>query len=410
MNKQEFERVARNVTPDKATCEISNKATPINGKPFFQALIKYKGHEITRLYADVKGTRISIKGKNFYYDINRDVDSLRNDLWDECYDRMKRLDAWDKKDSKPIDGVQTSLFDESFKVGVPYNQLVEQVLNEANLNQIRSKQMNSTRDQDKRRNERSTQITSEYMGISKFGIFNFRTTSQTHPGYFWYQTIECPNIINLADIIDDPEEHIEVRDIDVLLKANDVMIFCDDPDFLYSGFKYMAYSKKYGTKPENRPPVIRNPKEQGACCKHLYSVISLVDQMDTRQQMAKDVEQWLHYMNGDTITPFKNIVKAGQAKRKDKRLDWEDYPGELQKYLSSIADNRELLDKNDIDGSIKAYVDKVNKEQPNMTLDQFIEDLTGSKGLQGLIADMNLTDDTEDLRNYLIKYFKDIGF
>lgn len=227
MNKQEFERVARNVTPDKVTCEISNKATPINGKPFFQALIKYKGHEITRLYADVKGTRISIKGKNFYYDINRDADSLRNDLWDECYDKMKRLDAWDNKENKPIDGTQTSLFDESFRVGVPYNMLVEQVLNEANLNQIRSKQMNSTRDQDKRRNERSTQITSEYMGISKFGIFNFRTTSQTHPGYFWYQTIECPNIINLADIIDDPEEHIEVRDIDVLLKANDVMIFCD---------------------------------------------------------------------------------------------------------------------------------------------------------------------------------------
>lgn len=182
------------------------------------------------------------------------------------------------------------------------------------------------------------------------------------------------------------------------------------PDHLFSGFKYMAYSKKYGNKPENRPPVIRNPKEEGAVCKHLYSVIQLIDQMDTRQQMAKDVEQWLHYMNGDKYTNFAKPVKAGQVKRKDKRLDWEDYAGELQKYFTNIADNRELIDKNDIDGSIKAYVDIVNKEKPTMTLDQLIYDLTGNKDLNGLIADMNITDDTEDLRNYLIKYFKDIGF
>ena len=406
MTKVEFERAVRNALPDKVECLITDKATIINKKPFFQAIIKYKNHELTRIFADVKSRRVNIKGHNFFYDIDRDLDSLRADLYDECYDKKKEIDAWVDKEFKPTDGEQTSLFTEDGKMYL--NGAVR--LLEANMNQIRSKQMNSSREQDKRRNARASQINSEYMGISKFGVFNFRTQSQTHPGYYWYQTIECPNIINLSEVIDDPEEHIEVRDIDVLLKANDVMIFCDDPDFLYSGFKYMAYSKKYGNKPENRPPKIRNPKEEGAVCKHLYSVIQLVDQMATREQMAKDVEQWLHYMAGDKYTPFAKAVKAGQVKRKDKRIDWEDYPGEFDKYLNKIADTSELIDKNDVHGSIKAYIDKVNKEQPNMTLDNLIKDLTGSENLNGLVTDMDITDDSDDLKNYIIKYFKDAGF
>lgn len=397
----------------------------------------FKGY-INRAVSDMKNISIEYK-KQFYIDKNTNKkkvkflatinlkDTVVCRISGDAFNNEIRMDSFyvkpgidkdieysirqyiDRK-MKEIPGEQLSLFDEGFKVGVYLNEVKLEKLDEANMNQIRSKQMNSNREQDKRRNARASQIASEYMGISKFGIFNFRTQSQTHPGYYWYQTIECPNIIGLADIIEDPEEHIEVKDIDVLLKANDVMIFCDDPDFLYSGFKYMAYSKRYGNKPENRPPVIRNPKEEGAVCKHLYSVIQLIDQMPIREQMAKDTEQWLHYMNGDKYTQFAKPVKAGQVKRKDKRLDWEDYAGELQKYFTNIADNRELIDKNDIDGSIKAYVDIVNKEKPTMTLDQLIYDLTGNKDLNGLIADMNITDDTEDLRNYLIKYFKDIGF
>lgn len=410
MTKVEFERVARSVTPDKAECEITNKATPIGKekKVYFQAIIKYRGHELTRLFADVKDKRIKIKGLNFFYNIETDLDSLRNDLYDECIDKIKRYEAWDNEETKPAEGQQLSLFGEQTEVRL--GDLRQQYLIEANLNQIRSKQMNSSRDQDKRRNERANNITTEYMGISKFGIFNFRTTSQTHPGYFWYETIECPTIIGLADILDDPEEHIEIKDIDVLLKTRDVMIFCDCPDFLFSGFKYMAYSKKYGNKPESRPPKVRNPQEQGATCKHLYSVIQLIDNPNIRQQMAKDTEQWLHYMNGDKYTSFAKPVKAGQVKRKDKRLDWEDYAGEFQKYLQSIADNNDLLNKEDIEGSIRDYVDIVNKEKPTMTLDGFIKDLTGQNNLDSLVADMDITDDTEDLKNYIQRYFRDVGF
>lgn len=227
MTKVEFEVSVRKVLPDDMEVVIADKATPINKKLYFQAIVKYKGHEVTRLFADVHSNRISIKGQNFYYDIERDLEGLRDDLYKETFDKKKDIDAWVNKDNKPVDGEQLSLFGEGFKVGVYLNEVKLEKLDEANMNQIRSKQMNSNREQDKRRNARASQIASEYMGISKFGIFNFRTQSQTHPGYYWYQTIECPNIIGLADIIEDPEEHIEVKDIDVLLKANDVMIFCD---------------------------------------------------------------------------------------------------------------------------------------------------------------------------------------
>lgn len=182
------------------------------------------------------------------------------------------------------------------------------------------------------------------------------------------------------------------------------------PDHLFSGFKYMAYHKNYGKKPENRPPVIRNPKEEGACCKHLYSTIQLIDQMQTREQMAKDTEQWLHYMNGDKYTPFAKAVKAGQVKRKDKRLDWEDYDGEFHKYLANIANTSDIIDKNDIDGSIKDYVYRMAKEKPQMTLDNLIKDLTGNEDMNSLLAALDLTDDTEDLRNYITRYFRDRGF
>lgn len=96
------------------------------------------------------------------------------------------------------------------------------LLLEANIRNLKDKTANT----DPTRVEKSHNVQSKYLGISKFGILNFQTTSETHEGAKWYQTIEIPNIMQLADILDDPTDHITAGDVQALLSSNDVKVMC----------------------------------------------------------------------------------------------------------------------------------------------------------------------------------------
>ena len=96
------------------------------------------------------------------------------------------------------------------------------LLLEANIRNLKDKTANT----DPTRVEKSHNVQSRYLGISKFGILNFQTTSETHDGAKWYQTIEIPNMMQLADILDDPTDHITARDVQALLSSNDVKVMC----------------------------------------------------------------------------------------------------------------------------------------------------------------------------------------
>ena len=96
------------------------------------------------------------------------------------------------------------------------------LLLEANIKNLRDKTANT----DPTRVEKSHNVQSRYLGISKFGILNFQTTSETHDGAKWYQTIEIPNIMQLADILDDPTDHITAGDVQALLSSNDIKVMC----------------------------------------------------------------------------------------------------------------------------------------------------------------------------------------
>lgn len=65
-------------------------------------------------------------------------------------------------------------------------------------------------------------VTSEYIGISKFGIYNFRTTSQTYDGYYWFQSIEVPDLA--SKVID---EDITPDFIKNLIENEDINVYCD---------------------------------------------------------------------------------------------------------------------------------------------------------------------------------------
>ena len=94
----------------------------------------------------------------------------------------------------------------------------KEILNEARIRELQSK----TRSQTPKLADRADLVNTDYIGISKFGIFNFRTSSQTHPGNYWYQTLEVPNLSSKLQ-----DEDITPDLIRYLVEQDDIKSYCD---------------------------------------------------------------------------------------------------------------------------------------------------------------------------------------
>lgn len=268
-------------------------------------------------------------------------------------------------------------------------------LNEARLNRLAG----MTRSQTPKLASRSDFVKTDYIGISKFGIFNFRTSSQSSPGNYWYQTLEIPDF---QAKIEDSE--INSNFIQNLIQTEDIKVFCDCPSFLYWGFKYKAWNKDYGIEPENRKPELNNVRLQGGVCKHLLSVFDLINSGDLYEQMAKDTQNWLNYVNGETYKNFSKTRMLGDMRNKKNRISWENYDSFMNDYFASKAGMNKFLDDEDIKGSLKAEIERTAKTDPNMSLDDFISEEFGVDGIQGLANELQIDVD------YIKKYFADLGF
>ena len=271
----------------------------------------------------------------------------------------------------------------------------KEILNEARMGELQNK----TRTQTPKLADRADLVNTDYIGISKFGIFNFRTSSQTNPGNYWYQTLEVPDL--LAKVQD---EKITPELIKELVESDDIKVYCDDPSFLYWAFKYMAHTRDYGIEPENRAPQRNNVRLQGALCKHLLSVTDLIKSGSLYEQMAKDVYNWTRYMAGDTYSNFHKARMMGDANKKKNRISWENYDSFMNDYFASLAGMNKFLDDEDIKGSLKAEIDRTAKTDPSMTLDNFISDEFGVDGISGLAKELQIDED------YVKQYFKDLGW
>ena len=130
------------------------------------------------------------------------------------YDTFENLLNTGKKYCKGTIDINTKSVNE----GLILNLSNFQILTEARIQQLRDK----TRSQTPKLADRADFLKTDYIGISKFGIFNFRTTSQTNPGKYWYQTIEIPN---LAEKLLD--EDITPELIRSLLEQDDIKLYCD---------------------------------------------------------------------------------------------------------------------------------------------------------------------------------------
>lgn len=271
----------------------------------------------------------------------------------------------------------------------------KEILNEARLGQLEQK----TRQQTPKLAGRADLVTTDYIGISKFGIFNFRTSSQAHPGNYWYQTVEVPDL--QSKVMD---EEITPDLIRRLLEQDDIKLYCDDPSFLYWSFKYMAHTRDYGIEPETRAPKRNNVRLQGALCKHLLSVTDLIKSGKLYEQMAKDVSNWLKYMNGEQYKNFHKARMMGDAIRKKKRINWETADSFINDYFASKAGINKFLDDKDIQGSLRAEIERTAKSDPSMSLDDFISEEFGVDGIDGLAEELGIDKD------YIQNYFNKLGF
>ena len=119
------------------------------------------------------------------------------------------------------------------------------------------------------RRRSAEQITVFYQGVTKDGLLRFMCPSGTTPGKFWIQQVSLVHL----DVIRKRYPNKKFRDVVALAVKKDVKLFCNDPSFLYWGYKYIAWTQGFGLREETRRPDIRNPKLRGSVCKHLDAVL-----------------------------------------------------------------------------------------------------------------------------------------
>lgn len=96
-----------------------------------------------------------------------------------------------------------------------------------------SKLKRDTLTQDPTRAKKSKNVESKYIGISKYGVLNFETTSETHSGVKWYQEVHFPSLSGFMNIVEQGDE-IDAVDVQKAMKSDNIKISCftEDTDVL----------------------------------------------------------------------------------------------------------------------------------------------------------------------------------
>jgi hypothetical protein len=131
-----------------------------------------------------------------------------------------------------------------------------------------------------KRTKKSSKLTSEYVSVKKrldnkrIRTIEFKTKSQSNPNKVWTQKIQVPEYKDISKL----KKNIDLTEkVELAIKAGNVKISCNCPDFLYKGYEWMADAGDYGINKQNIPPNIKNPELEGSVCKHLHSVLKNID-------------------------------------------------------------------------------------------------------------------------------------
>ena len=202
--------------------------------------------------------------------------------------------------------------------------LNESVLNEMKLSQIKQKSKN----QDPERINRSRKVKSTYLGMSKFGILNFKTTSQSRNGHH-YQTVEFKNMKPFEDIVKAGKE-IMPMDVKKQLQEQDVNVWCTDESFAFWAWAHQAYKNDFlymddripNLKKAIQAPKVNNVRLNGGACKHILSVIDYVMKPFVLLAISEDMNKFLAGNKEDKFS--KQSVATQNQYDMVAQWDWSD--------------------------------------------------------------------------------------
>lgn len=197
-------------------------------------------------------------------------------------------------------------------------------LNEMKLSQIKQKSKN----QDPERINRSRKVKSTYLGMSKFGILNFKTTSQSRNGHH-YQTVEFKDMKPFEDIVKAGKE-IMPMDVKKQLQEQDVNIWCTDESFAFWAWAHQAYKNDFlymddripNLKKAIQAPKVNNVRLNGGACKHILSVIDYVMKPFVLLAISEDMNKFLAGNKEDKFS--KQSVATQNQYDMVAQWDWSD--------------------------------------------------------------------------------------
>lgn len=265
-------------------------------------------------------------------------------------------------------------------------------LNEMKLSQIKQKSKN----QDPERINRSRKVKSTYLGMSKFGILNFKTTSQSRNGHH-YQTVEFKNMKPFEDIVKAGKE-IMPMDVKKQLQEQDVNVWCTDESFAFWAWAHQAYKNDFlymddripNLKKAIQAPKVNNVRLNGGACKHILSVIDYVMKPFVLLAISEDMNKFLAGNKEDKFS--KQSVATQNQYDMVAQWDWSDIEeitgkskieimSDISKTLQIIPDTDKGDIITDIVGEVLPQEDRGMKRQIVDKIEDLIdnEDEGGNK-------------------------------
>lgn len=276
------------------------------------------------------------------------------------------------------------------------------VLNEANLKSLYTKTLSDMPKLSGRGNQLVNKV--RYFGLSKDGTLNFKVSSQTISGKYYYVSIEAPDILPYADNVG-MGDHLTDRDLAVILTKNNFRVHCGCPSWLYYAFQYMATVGNYEIEPETREPKRNNTSKLGALCKHLVAVVkNLFENKEMRAAIIKDIENYLRMLNGMEYEDYQQLKHANQIKQQNRAVKWKNKPSDyMNDYFARKAKNHQFLDDHDIKSSLKREANKFVKAHPQASVDDFLRSYF-QMTQKAFADDMGIPENTVE------DYFNELGF
>jgi len=258
--------------------------------------------------------------------------------------------------------------------------------------------VSDSKQSDPTRVKKSKNVKSTYIGMSKFGILNFKTTSETRNGYH-YQTIEFKDLQPFWDIIEEGKE-IVGADVKDQLEKQDINVYCSDESFTWWAWYHKAYKNDYAYIDDKIPdlnnrlkaPQVNNVSLRGGSCKHILSVLDYIKKPYVLMQIAQDMTD---YLNGTVTARDKQDIETtfqADAVKSWDREDIENYLGMSRDEV--IAELRKVIQTDDsidsvYDAILLGLVDdkKLEKLDRELVAKKIETELDLDKELERLLGD-----------------------